>query len=101
MSVFLSVCLFVCGIAHCYSPWCCSVRFGLVAGKMRLLVACYDSGIYVFEIGPGSLEVPSQDMPCQDLFTGKEAEEEEAVDESLLSAQQRQVSQTLANKANI
>ena len=48
--------------------------------------------MYIFEIGPGSLEVPSQDMPCQDLFTGREAEEEEeAMEEPLLLAQQHEV----------
>ena len=29
----------------------------------------------------GSLDVPSLDMPCQDVFTGREAEEQAAMDE--------------------
>lgn len=50
---------------------------------MRLLVACQDSGIYIFETGQGSLlQAASTDISCQELFTGRE-EAEGAVDELL------------------
>lgn len=63
----------------------------MVGGVMRLLVACQDAGIYIFELGSGPLETPSKDMPCQDLFTGREAER--AVDDPRPSTQHREVAQ--------
>lgn len=57
---------------------------------MRLLVACQDTGIYIFEIGAGSPDMASKNMPCQDLWIGRE-EAEGAVDELRPSAQQREV----------
>ena len=62
-----------CGLLYC------SVRFGLVGGKMRLLVAGQSGGIYIFEIGPGPLDSASKGTPCQEVIANQE--EEEGVEE--------------------
>ena len=45
---------------------------------MRLLVACQDGGIYIFEVGPGPLDSASKGMPCQEVVEGREEEAEGA-----------------------
>ena len=60
---------------------------------MRLLVACQDSGIYIFETGQGSMGTASKEIPCQDLLMGTQ-EAEGAVNEPDASAWQREVRQT-------
>ena len=57
---------------------------------MRLLIACQDSGIYIFETWQGPTGTASNDLPCQELFIGRE-EAEGALNEQDLSAPQREV----------
>lgn len=77
-------------VSTCYCLLCYSVRFGLVGGVMRLLIACQDSGIYIFETGQGPTGTASNDLPCQELFIGRE-EAEGALNEQNPSARQREV----------
>ena len=52
--------------------WVCSVRFGVVAGRLRLLVACQNGLVYVFEVGPGPLDSAPAGLPCHSLQSGPE-----------------------------
>ena len=54
---------------------CRSVRFGTVGGKTRLLVACQNKSVYVFEVGSGCVDSASKDMPCQQVHAGTQEEE--------------------------
>ena len=56
---------------------CCSVRFGSVGGKTRLLVACQNKLVYVFEVGSGCVESASKEMPCQQIHAGTQEEMED------------------------
>ena len=68
---------------------CCSVRFGLVGGKMRLLVASQGGGAYIFEVGPGPLDSASKEMACQELIASQKANEDaEEVPQQLRSNHQ-------------
>ncbi|KAL0047594.1 hypothetical protein WJX82_007383 [Trebouxia sp. C0006] len=44
-----------------------SVRFGLVGGRTRLLAACQNGCVYVFETGCGPLDSASKELPCHRL----------------------------------
>lgn len=45
----------------------CSVRFGLVGGQMRLLVAAQTGHVFVFDTQDVSAETSSQKLSCQRL----------------------------------
>ncbi|DBA91082.1 TPA: hypothetical protein ACH3X1_016047 [Trebouxia sp. C0004] len=44
-----------------------SVRFGMVGGRTRLLAACQNGCVYVFETGCGPLDSASKELPCHRL----------------------------------
>ncbi|KAA6424201.1 MAG: hypothetical protein FRX49_06160 [Trebouxia sp. A1-2] len=44
-----------------------SVRFGVVGGRTRLLAACQNGCVYVFETGCGPLDSASKELPCHRL----------------------------------
>ena len=43
------------------------MRFGVVGGRTRLLAACQNGCVYVFETGCGPLDSASKELPCHRL----------------------------------
>ena len=39
----------------------------MVGGKVRLLVACQNRHVYIFEVGPGPLDSAPAGLPCHSL----------------------------------